>query len=81
MKLGQKSLPCALSTVGVKSEEHFIPALYERDFLRCKAMKDCAQNVHVFILWSRLDDPFAGLFKDLIIATETSGFRTAVLFV
>lgn len=43
-------------------------------------MKDCAQNVHVFMLWSKLDDLFAGLFKDLIIASETSGFRAAVLF-
>lgn len=37
-------------------------------------------NFHVFMLGSRLDDPFAGLFKDIIIASETRGFRAAVLF-
>lgn len=34
MKLGQKfSLPCALSTMGVKPEEHFIPTLWSSKWL------------------------------------------------
>lgn len=47
-------------------------------------MKDCAQNIQLlyFLLsWSRLADPFARPFKDLIIASETNVFRAAVLSV
>lgn len=78
MKLGQKSsLPCALSTVGVKSEELLSYLLCDlaRDFLRYKAMKDCAQNVHVFMLWSKLDDLFAGLFKILLLLVKPVGLE------
>lgn len=46
-------------------------------------MKDCAQNVQLlyFHVFSRLVDPFARPFEDLIIASETNGFRAAVLSV
>lgn len=47
-------------------------------------MKDCAQNIYnccIFMLWSRLADPFARPFKDLTIASETNVFRAAVLSV
>jgi len=36
-------------------------------------------NCCTFMLWSRLADPFARPFKDLNVASETSGFRAVVL--
>lgn len=81
IKLGQKSsLPWTLSKVAVNSEEHLITCfVIFCDFLRCKAMKGCAQ--HLWLLYFHVVvKTCCSLCKTVHIAvSETNGFRAAVL--